>query len=532
MADEGLIRIVADPAGMRWDVPDYGHVHNPCKLLVNATYNEGAYVPRPMIITELNSSTYTATANWVHRYVAGAVDQLLLVTSSGRVEVYDGTTLTQIFNLSMSVTESVAFNFNSKVGYTLYPSGAPREWDNSTSQAIPLTRPATGDWASLADTDIAGGHPFKGRVFYWSPKTNELIYTALGAIGGTLVRFPTETVSQTGGGVKLCTSLTMDGGNGPDDLFVIILTTGECLIYQGDDPGDAKAWEIVGRFNLPVPINANCVVRIGGDVLMLTNKGLIPLQQYIKGQLGQITQPWLRQINPYIERFFSWSIIITSINARLRYSDGENKLFVHMRGSANGITLVFDVRNGTWAVWAVGPYINDGVGESRYFLVATLSTVSMLDSNQIGNVTYLSVNHTTTRIAEVTFRHSPGVDFDGLPVQCIWETTYNVFPSGQKCNHARLVAFNFDKVGTVLNNWSFLKQSDAEYLMVQQRYGTGIPVSDFDRQWFAIAGQDYSSKFQVRWMITQGAVGGTPYGAEGVQVFAIEVTADPNVIGP
>jgi hypothetical protein len=68
--------------------------------------------------------------------------------------------------------------------------------------------------------------------------------------------------------------------------------------------------------------------------------------------------------------------------------------------------------------------------------------------------------------------------------------------------------------------------------MVQQRYGTGIPVSDFDRQWFAIAGQDYSSKFQVRWMITQGAVGGTPYGAEGVQVFAIEVTADPNVIGP
>ena len=91
-------------------------------------------------------------------------------------------------------------------------------------------------------------------------------------------RFPLHYVAETGGNIVLIESLTMDGGNGPDDFIAFILDTGECLIYQGSDPANAADWSIVGRFRVPPPLNGKCVTRIGGDSLMLTAAGLILLR--------------------------------------------------------------------------------------------------------------------------------------------------------------------------------------------------------------------------------------------------------------
>lgn len=204
---------------------------------------------------------------------------------------------------------------------------------------------------NLVDADVTGFCVHKSRVWYWSRKSDEACYTALQARGGTLSRFPLHYVAETGGNIVLIESLTMDGGNGPDDFIAFILDTGECLIYQGSDPANAADWSIVGRFRVPPPLNGKCVTRIGGDSLMLTAAGLIPLQNYIKAAFGQTQVEWVDSINPQIK-------LLRVSDGRLYYSVNLGILFASVKYDPDlintqyaGILYAMDVATGGWTVW-------------------------------------------------------------------------------------------------------------------------------------------------------------------------------------
>lgn len=529
--DRGAFRLPVQPEGMRWDLADYGPQPNLCKLLLNATFNEGAYVPRPLFQQSLTTSTYNDTADWLHRYQAGVTERLVLVTAGEDVvSITSANAVTSVHTGAGSVTESVGFNVNSLLVYTLYPAAAPRSWDGSTDAAPSFTLPIAGDWSALTTSDIAGGFPFKSRVYYWSPKTNELLYTALLATAGTVTRFPTENVSRTGGGILWCSSLTQDGGDGPDDLFVIGLNTGEDLIYQGSDP--ASDWEIIGRFEIPPPLNANCVCRLGGDLLTLTRKGLYPVQQYIKDQMSQVTAGWLRAVNPYIERYFTWVDTFGTPNGRLRFSKNSNRLMVHLRGGTSGVLLIYDFRNGTWSVNAVGPKINDAdedwTTEARYFMVCDEATVANRDSCDFNNTVYIATSGSTIRLAKFGNTQLDGKDFDEQPIKCVWETAFVTSDKDVKLDHGRVVGFVYDTQNNTVSAWSLWKQSDTEAAMIQQQSG----ATSFHRQWDGMAGLDQASRFQLRWNCATVGSASSPYSTQGIQVFGLEMTVGAKLMGP
>lgn len=90
---------------------------------------------------------------------------------------------------------------------------------------------------------------FKSRSYFATSEEPAFWYSAVGALGGTLTRFPIDRVSATGGNVINLSSWTVDGGSGPDDYFVLFLDTGEVIVYQGDNPGDSSSWGLVGRYS-------------------------------------------------------------------------------------------------------------------------------------------------------------------------------------------------------------------------------------------------------------------------------------------
>lgn len=92
-------------------------------------------------------------------------------------------------------------------------------------------------------------HVFKSHSYFATGTECAFWYSAVGALGGTLTRFPLDRVSGTGGNVVEIKSWTVDGGSGPDDYFVAFLDSGEILVYQGSDPSNANDWAIVGRYN-------------------------------------------------------------------------------------------------------------------------------------------------------------------------------------------------------------------------------------------------------------------------------------------
>ena len=76
-------------------------------------------------------------------------------------------------------------------------------------------------------------------------------------------------------------TLTLDGGEGVEDLLCIIMTSGEVLIYSGSNPG--SDFSLVGTFRIAEPIaEKRAIAKLGGDVIVMTKEGYLPLSQVVR----------------------------------------------------------------------------------------------------------------------------------------------------------------------------------------------------------------------------------------------------------
>lgn len=97
-----------------------------------------------------------------------------------------------------------------------------------------------------------------------------------GAIAGTLDNGANWA---KGGYLVAISDWTVDGGNGPQDYVVFLSSRGQATIYAGTDPTSATAFSLVGTFDLAPPVSARCCTKIGSDVGIITQQGVIPLSQ-------------------------------------------------------------------------------------------------------------------------------------------------------------------------------------------------------------------------------------------------------------
>jgi hypothetical protein len=125
---------------------------------------------------------------------------------------------------------------------------------------------------------------YKLRLYFATEGRLGFYYLPPGQIQGALEWFDLGQVSIGGGYLQAIGTYSMDAGDGPDDYIVFVTSRGECLMFNGLDPGDATAWDIVGRFRAAEPIGRKCISYYAGDLLILTNEGVQQFSQ-IK-QLG------------------------------------------------------------------------------------------------------------------------------------------------------------------------------------------------------------------------------------------------------
>jgi hypothetical protein len=97
-----------------------------------------------------------------------------------------------------------------------------------------------------------------------------------GAIAGTL---DLGALWSKGGYLVAISDWTVDGGNGPQDYMVFVSSRGQVSVYSGTDPTSATAWTLVGTFDLSPPISARCCTKLGSDVGIITQQGVLPLSQ-------------------------------------------------------------------------------------------------------------------------------------------------------------------------------------------------------------------------------------------------------------
>lgn len=147
------------------------------------------------------------------------------------------------------------------------------------------------DGTDLTDLVITG-HPtgifwgcntFKGRVFYWEEGVQSFWYAQAGAYQGLLTEFDLSTQCRTGGTLVMMLTLTVDAGDGIDDFAVFVFSTGEALVYQGDDPEDSMRWSSAGRFQIGEPLSIRSHCKVGGTEIVLTKDGWLDIATALSG---------------------------------------------------------------------------------------------------------------------------------------------------------------------------------------------------------------------------------------------------------
>lgn len=120
---------------------------------------------------------------------------------------------------------------------------------------------------------------FKNRLYFISGDWS-IAYSGVQSISGSLTSFEMGSYFKKGGKLLSIANWTQDAGNGADDLFVLISTEGEVLIYSGTSP-ESDDWRMIGTFSIAKPVGKRCWTQLGADLILITQRGYFPLSSVL-----------------------------------------------------------------------------------------------------------------------------------------------------------------------------------------------------------------------------------------------------------
>jgi hypothetical protein len=241
----------------------------------------GSFMPAvngvdPMVVydgTVWSRSATTSTAQTISTITRGGTGNLTatLVTAVAHGLV-TGNTVTVAgaipaeFNGTYRITVTNATTFT----YTMAtaPSG-----DASTVGTYTVKYFVTG----LNSNQFANINLFKERLYFVQKNSLSFWYLPVDSINGAVTEFPLGGIFKKGGYLQAMGTWTIDAGYGVDDLAAFVTSNGEVAIYKGSDPSDPNDWALIGIWNIGQTFARKCLFKYGGDLLLLTEDGLVPL---------------------------------------------------------------------------------------------------------------------------------------------------------------------------------------------------------------------------------------------------------------
>ena len=297
----------------------------------------------------LPSSTGGPTGHAVETLAAyqGLSGAALIGVSNGSVYDFSGSTASL---LSAAGYVQSRFSTECYNNYLIAVNGVDTPWNYNGSVVG-----ATGfSGSGLTLSHLQTVKKVRNRLWFTESNSADVWYGGLGSITGTLTKFQLSQV--VGGGTCVAVAAhSQDSGSGPDDYTVFVMSTGEVVMYLGDP---STTFAKVGNFNMPPPVGTDCTTNVGGELVVLTRMGLVPMSSVVSGGLysgvgggnidflatgnfGKVGPSIKRDVDQYSSNE-GWMV---------RTSGGQVIINVPRLDGALSYQWVLDAVTGSWTQW-------------------------------------------------------------------------------------------------------------------------------------------------------------------------------------
>jgi hypothetical protein len=334
-------------------------------------------------------------------------------------------------------------------------------------------------------TKLTSVMAYKSRLYFTYKDSLSFWYGGVNAIAGALSEFPLAVLCSKGGYLVGIMNWTYATTLSVTERIAMVTSEGQVVVYEGYDPSNSAYWSLVGVFDLPKPLSRRCLVKLGGDVGILTENGLIMMAGA------------LRSATPGISTSLTDKI-------RLAYHD-----FVEKYKANSGWELTYHISEGALFI-----NVPQGISSGR----SNLSSQLVLNTVSSGWCLFSGWNPTTIRSfgghlyyanGNKIYRAWYGQSDAGAVINCRAKTAFMYLGSKGKNKNVSLVKPNF----TVSSLVSFKLGIDTDFSA--DNYATSSSFSSFssgtptywDNAYWDTATWDIES-VQAKWRTVSSKPGG------------------------
>lgn len=277
-------------------------------------------------------------------YNAGAASVMFAAAGS---KIYNVTTAGAVGAAVVTALSGARFwhqNFSTPGGSFLYVVNgldAPRYFNGTTWTVPTITGVTPADLIAVAES--------KQRLFFVVKNTMKFAYFPVETISGAIATYNLGSVFKRGGRLVAISTLTHDGGAGPEDYTVFLTSEGEVAVYRGSNPADALDWGLVGNWFVGEPIGDRPLVDLDGDVGVITRNGLVPVSQVFTGDAA--TNPMLYMTQRISSGFLSVSVPGAALNGWEAHTYPGGDIFF-INAPVNATTAYQFVRHKNTGGWS------------------------------------------------------------------------------------------------------------------------------------------------------------------------------------
>lgn len=228
---------------------------------------------------------------------SGANDRLFQTTQTGIWDVSaSSTSPTRVLAFGTTTGDAgygISHALVTSAGHYLFyadeVNGLHRYFEGDDSWAPVAEGTDPGEIDGVVPANIVFVTVFKGRVWLVERDTARAWYLPAGQVAGTAQPFEMGQQFRAGGPLVGLWNWTYDGGAGLDDSLVSISGGGDVAIWQGTDPASASTFGLRGVWSLggSPPAGRRIATDYGGDVVVLSRLGLLPLSRLVAGEVGK-----------------------------------------------------------------------------------------------------------------------------------------------------------------------------------------------------------------------------------------------------